>query len=222
MREAVKDEQLPERPRLRLGCRVFEDAESVIVRSSEAGFRIEPAHRDAMLRVIERLDGTREFAELLGGEAAADAFYALRMLDSFGHCELLAEGPLVWFEPEPVVQPVRLDGVQLACPELGPMARALADRCAALGASVRASDSPREGETLLLCPDGPDIALSVVASSRIGKNRLRSVGPHVRLADNGRPRLDLFMDELAVLFGCACNGVHRKPIKPLFYVRTTP
>ena len=151
---------LPDRPRLRSGCCVFDTSEGLVVRSVAGAFRIEPVHRRAMQRVLARLDGTNDFHRLLGDELTHDAFYALRMLASFAETGLLAEGPIS-SKARSHAMPMRLDGIALVILGHGFFSGALGRSFKALGAIVCHGDlafAQAYGAVAIACPDGPDLA----------------------------------------------------------------
>src|SRR4051794_24420514 len=91
-----------EHPRLLKGCRVFDDPEGLILRSTYRAFRIPQMQREVMLRVLPQMDGTRDFPALLSGEHTQDAFYTMRLVAALAHDGLIAEGPCKERGPMPV------------------------------------------------------------------------------------------------------------------------
>lgn len=160
---APANDVLPDRPRLHSGCCVFDAPEGLVVRSVAGAFCIEPVHREAMQRILARLDGTHDFQQLLGGERTLDAFYALRILASFAQSGLLAEGAVSSKAPPrtpPSALPVRLNGITLIALDGGLFSGALGRSFEALGATVCRGDlafARACGAVAFACPDGPDL-----------------------------------------------------------------
>lgn len=155
------DGKLPDYPRLRPGISLFEDGGNLIVRSTRGAFQIAPSHRDAMLRVVNKLDGTHDFLALLGGELAADAFYILRMLGWFAQSGLVIGANVGASNPSPEAPTPRLDGVTVILSHSGSSSTTLLRSFEATGATVRcggAEEAATAGAYWLACPNGPDIA----------------------------------------------------------------
>lgn len=153
---------LPDQPRLRAGCHVVTTPHGLIVRSVAGAFRIEPTHRPAMERVLARLDGSHDFAELLSGETAADAFYALRLLSSFAQSGLLADGQVSTERSDHRRSPIAatLDGLTVVMLHSGLFAGALRALLSSWGATVLSGDvvlALRHGAIALAAPDEVDL-----------------------------------------------------------------
>jgi bacteriocin biosynthesis cyclodehydratase domain-containing protein len=152
--------QLPNYPSLRPGCCAFEEDGFLILRSTQGAFRIEPARRQSMQRVLAKLDGTHDFPALLGEEPVEDAFYALHTLSAMADAEQLADGPLRRGSEYGCnnTRPIGLGGITAILPEPGFVSSALGERLRAFGAEVREGNSPvMGGAVLLVSPDGPDL-----------------------------------------------------------------
>src|ERR1700730_3256556 len=154
----------PDYPRLHAGVSLFLDGEGAIIRSIRGAFRIEPVHRDAMLRVVAKLDGTHDFPALLGGESAADAFYILRMLGWFAQCGMISGGPVAaaYPSPPPEAPTTRLRVATTAAREHGTLARPLLPRLEAAGAVVHrgsVENAAALGAALIVPLDGANIEL---------------------------------------------------------------
>jgi bacteriocin biosynthesis cyclodehydratase domain-containing protein len=194
---AASNALLPEYPRLRTGCVVFDDGDGCIVRSLRGAFRIPAAHRDAMRRVLGQLDGRHDFASLLGNERSAEAFYALGVLDGLARRGFLADGAVGARPPaRPADRAAQapLSGADIRFDDIdrSALARAIARRLAACGARVTEGTAGAGPESALhiTCLDRPDIARLGAANRVVRKAGRRwlpifplgdaiVIGPHV-------------------------------------------
>jgi len=159
------DDVVPDYPRLHPGVSIFADGASVIIRSVHGAFRIEPVHRAAMLRVMEKLDGANSLVTLLGHERTADAFYILRMLGWFAQCGMLSgSGAGTGAEASRQLDTTgrRLKGASLVFRPGDRLTDALLSRMSVAGAAVchgEVDDAAAADAVHLVCPDGPDLGV---------------------------------------------------------------
>lgn len=158
----IKSEQLlPDRPRLRNGCSIFEYKGNLVVRGTTGSYQVASSHRAAMHRVLSRLDGSHDFEGILGGETTADAFYALRLLASLSESKLLMDGP------EQRKTCLTCDGDRkllrdrtFICLDSGCLSTAITNCLSTLGANVvcgNLQDAVRMGGIGIVCLDDTDL-----------------------------------------------------------------
>jgi ribosomal protein S12 methylthiotransferase accessory factor len=166
---------LPEHPRLRRGCSLFQDGSELILRSVKGAFLIATEHRPSFEALLRRLDGRGALPALLAQSPAAAAFYALRMLSNFHEVGLLADGPLQ-------ASPSPEDGTTaVACPQrLEWVARA------ELSTALRAAFHAHAGRTI--ASDQPAVRIAALDVADFGQ--LQTFWHDARLAK--QPLLVLF------------------------------
>jgi ribosomal protein S12 methylthiotransferase accessory factor len=152
---------IPEQPRLRSGCAIFEDGEGLVVRSLAGVLAIDRAHSGAIERILNRLDGKRGLPAIFEGESSEVAFYALRALSALSSCGLLHQGPaptVAAAKGEMALR--RLDGVRLLGLGSGRLAQALyaeLERAGATCVDDQSGASANEVDVALGVLDGADL-----------------------------------------------------------------